>query len=220
MKKESIMKICLGVSALALAAALAVFAFLTYTERQLTRGEEQKEVWVVAEPVPKGLEVEAKDWERYLEIQPVPIRLIPVGAIEKAEDLPMGKLLVSLERNTILTRSQIGTPREELKQLQKPVIATVACQDYGAVVGGILREGDLVNLYFLGEDEEIHQMEKVLVWQVFDGSGETVGAEAENKSISRFNVLLEEKQAAEFYRLQKEYTLRTVKVLETENGKN
>ena len=86
--------------------------------------------------------------------------------------------------------------------------------DLFQLVSGVLRKGDLVNIYMVnGELGETYMLwENIMVYQAFDASGNTIPSEDTVTPAARVNLLLEEGYTEQFYKELNGGSLRLVKV--------
>ena len=84
------------------------------------------------------------------------------------------------------------------------------------MVSGVLRKGDLVHIYTVnGEWNETYLLWKnIMVYQVFDASGNVIAPEDMTTPAARVNLVMEEGFVEQFYNELNNGSLRLVKVWE------
>lgn len=210
-KKEMGLKIGIMVAVFAFLAAAAVYAVMLKIEKEMLAGEKQISVWVLKEEIERNRIVQDEELKNLVEPVSYPESLVPEKAILDTELIPSGKALCQLGKGTVLCEGMFRDVELEVKHYKDPVIATVEAADLMAAVGGIIRKGDIINLYIFKEGQEIGRYEDVLVEDVFDASGMSIPGE-ETQPASRMNVYLERDEVAEFYRIQQEAVVRSAKL--------
>lgn len=210
-KKEMGVKIGIMVAAFAFLAAAAVYTVMLKIEKEMLTGEKQISVWVFKEEIERNRIVQDDELKNLVEPVSYPESLVPEKAILETELLPSGKALCRLGKGTVLCDGMFRDVELEVKHYKDPVIATVEAADLMAAVGGIIRKGDIINLYIFKEGQEIGRYEDVLVEDVFDASGMNIPGE-ETQPAARMNVYLERDEVAEFYRIQQEAVVRSAKL--------
>ena len=114
----------------------------------------------------------------------------------------MGKrteFLVS--KGTVLTNSMFTNEGDYVSEMEKPVLAGCKGDDLFQLVSGVLRKGDLVHIYTVnGEWNETYLLWKnIMVYQVFDASGNVIAPEDMTTPAARVNLVMEEGFVEQFY---------------------
>lgn len=212
-KKEIGLKLGIVVAVFAFLASAAVYAVMLKIEKEMLAGEKQISVWVLKEEIERNRIVQDEELKNLVEPVSYPESLVPEKAILDTELIPSGKALCQLGKGTVLCEGMFIDVGLDEQRYREPVIATVEVEDLMAAVGGILRQGDKINLYIFKEEQEIGRYEDVLVEDVFDGSGMSILGE-ETQPASRINVYLERDEVAEFYRIQQDAVVRSAKLIQ------
>lgn len=208
------LKLWTGISLLALGSALVVFMVLLQVEKKAMETEDTRSAYIVTKRIERGTVVE--DWERsgYVKKREIPVSCIPENQYPADEKIGSGRVLCSLEKNTVLCTDMVETPKEETKEYKRPVIVCVESADLTGTVSGILKNGDRVNLFFFQDGSMVDEMDHVLIQQVFDANGKALlGTEKQECSL-RFNIYLEEEKAGRFYELQQAGKIRVAQVVQ------
>jgi len=139
---------------------------------------------------------------------------VPEHLIETPETLVGKQTLYEIPKGTILTSSMFTQEEAYRKGLKQPVIAGCKGDDLFQLVSGVLRKGDLVNVYTVNKEvEETYMLwENVMVYQVFDASGNVISPEDTATPAARVNLLLEEGCTELLYNELDAGSLRLVKV--------
>ena len=196
---------------------LIAAAGILYYGFVMAGGRSQKQttlqtVYVVDRTLPKGKAVTGSSVEELFRLEAVDKSLVPEDAFLEGDLIPDGYAAVGLTKNTIVTRNMIQENNRLTAEFRHPVMAAVVANDAASTVGGCLKKGDRVNLYFLMDGEELGRMEGLPVAEVFDVSGKDLAEGEKQGNVSRFNVYMEEDKAASFYKLSQISQIRAIRL--------
>lgn len=168
----------------------------------------------MAEALEKGTELTPDNIASlFLQVQ-VDVQHIPQEAVREPQALMGSQAAISIPAGSIVTDAMFTQMGNYRASLEKPVIAGCKAEDLYQMVSGTLRSGDKVHIYSV--DEELGQAyliwEDVMVYQVFDSSGNLIPPQDTVSAAARINVLLEEGNAELFYSELYRGSLRMVKV--------
>lgn len=236
MKKSTVYKgksrIWTGSIIAALVAATAVFIAMLQMEKNMLSQYEKGSVLVAACEIPKGQVLDEDNYETYLEVREIDVKLIPETAVISPEEVAGLVPHYGIEEGTLVTRGMFEKLDGVTMDMEEPVIAGFKAEDMYQVVGGVLRAGDRIHIYnvcktekgiyaeseTVVEDENREEMITRLIWQdvfvqeVFDQSGMTITNEDTTTSAQRINVYLDKSDIEMFYSELAEGSLRAVKV--------
>ena len=199
----------------AFVAALAGFAVLLQTEKRVLTEYEKEPVCVVTAAIPRGEQITGENAEQYITVTEIDKRIVPETAL-KSTEAAIGRIAVyGAEKGTVLTGGMLRELSEITGQMQEPVIAGFRAEDLYQVVGGVLRAGDRIHIYCVGQEEEEKNgkllWENVFVQQVFDQSGTAISGNDSATPAQRVNIYMEKEKVAEFYAALARGSLRVVK---------
>lgn len=123
------------------------------------------------------------------------------------------KTKVALKKGTVLQRSWFLDVDSIREQMEQPVKVSVKTEDLSHVLGGSLRQGDFVNLYFYNEDtaESSLVFRGVLVEEVYDNTGKVIEKEERERAAAMLTLLLEEADVERLCELIAEGSFRMAK---------
>jgi len=211
-KQFSLSKLKTGVSAAALAAAVAVFIILVQMEKSVLDQYEKGQVYMAAGMIPKGQMITEENYSQYFTVAELDKRLIPASAIAGPEQVKGLAAVFDVEQGVLLTRGMFEELETVLKGMEEPVIAGFKAEDIYQVAGGTLRAGDRIHIYTVREGEAELAWEAVYVQQVFDASGGNISNMDQSTAAQRINVYLDKQDVEAFYAGLAEGSLRAVKV--------
>lgn len=196
-----------------LLAAVGVFLFLLQLEKKELSDYETLPVVTAKEEVPEGLVLTEENVNAYFQVQEVNQAHVAGDTFQKTEDL-CGKLLkITISPGTLVYDSMLLHQDALLAQMLEPVEVSFQADDISQVVGGILREGDFIDVYVVdgetGASEEI--LTKAYVKTAFDSSGKAVERIGKNQPALVINLILEKAQAGFFHEKLNQGSIRVCK---------
>ncbi len=198
----------------ALVASAAVFAAMVQTEKNVLSQYEKDTVLTAAAEIPKGQMITEENIHRYFAEQQLDKTCIPSAALNSEEQAEGLIAVFDIEQGVLLTDGMFQKTDDILKDMVRPVVAGLRADDIYQVAGGVLRAGDRVNIYCVGEEGTELVWEKVFVQQVFDAGGTVIANEDRTTAAQRINILMNESDIADFYAGLAAGSLRVVKLLE------
>jgi len=203
-----------GVILVSFIASIATFFLLLNVEKNALEAYEKVMVWTVKCELAKGLEISESSMTEYFMQVEIDKNRVPGKVIENPQIL-IGKLTeVLIPQGTILTEAMFSDEEKFRKGIHNPIVAGCKGDDLFQLVSGVLRKGDLVNIYMVNEElgETYMLWENIMVYQAFDTSGNVIASEDVETPAARVNLLLEEGYTEQFYNELNAGSLRLVKV--------
>ena len=206
-----------GVIVSAFLASAVTFFLLLNIEKNLLSDYEKISVWVAAEEMPRALEINNEDMSKYFKQAEVDKRQIPENYVESVQSLADSRTVLMIPKGTILSGSMFTNDEKYVKSLTEPVIIGCKAEDLYQVASGILRKGDMVNIYTVNDElgETYLLWSDVMIYQTFDNSGNQIAAEDTTTAAARINLLMEEWYTEQFYTELHRGSLRMVKLWES-----
>lgn len=198
----------------ALAASVAVFAVMVLMERNLLADYEKKTVFVAAAKIPEGQLITEENYVQYFRKQQVDAGCVPQDALSSPDQAAGLVAAWDIGEGVVLTEGMFRELNLILAELEKPVIAGIRADDICQLAGGLLRAGDRVNIYAVGEETASLVWDHLLIQQVFDASGNRISNGDRSTAAQRVNLYLDEADVADFYTALAGGSLRVVKLLE------
>lgn len=197
----------------AFAAAAAVFVLMLQIEKNMLADYEKAFIYVAAREIPEGCVLTIVNYDEYLELREVDVNCIPEAALTEWVRVDNRAASFTIEKGVLLTEGMFADLNMVTQGMREPVIAGFKAEDLCQVVGGVLRSGDYVHIYAVGEDGQAHLVwPDVFVEQVFDSAGNTISVEDRISSAQRLNVYLDRNDVEAFYSQLAGGSLRVVKV--------
>ncbi len=206
-------KIQIGSIIAALVAAVAVYAVMMQMEKNMLAQYERGVILTAAKEIPKGQMITEENYVAYFKEMELDKNCIPATALISMEEINEMVPVADIEEGTLLTHGMFEKINDVLKEMKEPVIASFKAEDMYQVVGGVLRTGDRIHIYYVTEEgEAILRWKNVFVQQVFDNSGKSIASEDKQTVAQRINVYLEQEDVERFYSGLATNSLRVVKV--------
>ena len=204
-----------GTIIFSLLASIIIYAVLINSEKNALADFEKGIVYVAAEEIAEGVLINEKNFNEYFKAEELDKDFVPQTAISVPEQIENLISSYTIEKGTLLTRGMFESVNEITQNMEEPVIAGFKADDLFQVVGGILRTGDRIHIYGVGDEGEVALIwSDVYVQQVFDSSGVKISNNDELKAAQRVNVYMDKKDVEFFYSELAKGSLRVVKVSE------
>lgn len=205
-----------GLIAACLVMSVIVFLILLGIERNMLKSYEKGSVLVVKQEIPERTLITAENAETYFELREVEKTVIPDGSFLGTEELLGCITAGKLERGVIPTASMVEEYKEELKNMQEPVVAGILADDIYQLAGGTLRAGDKIHIYAVDKEGEEAKLIRsdVSIVQAFDSAGAPIEAADTKSAVQRINIYLEKENVEALYSALASGSLRVVKALE------
>ncbi len=173
--------------------ALVIFITLLFVEKNALGNESSIAVVKAIRDMEAGFALSGEDWEQYVQLDYVAEGKVPEGAYSSLEEVQNLILNRDVFTNELLTTRNAGEEQEYVLGFENPVEVGIKVNDVSQVVGGVLREGDLVNVSLVNgatnENEEI--LREALVVRAIHADGTPVTREDEDKSAIIINLLID-----------------------------
>lgn len=210
---KGVSRIWIGSIIAALIAAIAIFVVMMQMEKNMLLKYEKGRIMVAAREIPKGQMITEENYEAYFAELELDKNCIPDTALVSAEQIRDMVAVAPIEKGVLLTGGMFEEVDQITGDMQVPVIAGLKAEDLYQVVGGVLRTGDRINIYRIGEEGEAHlNWQNIFVQQVFDNAGASISNDDTETAAQRINVYLEQANVEEFYSQLATGTIRVVKV--------
>ena len=187
-----------GLLIAALLTAVAVFAIMTYFQRQALADFEKREVYVAVSDIPRGTVITEDNAASYIAVKSVDAGCIPASALTDYHVLSGMSPEFDIAVGTLLTSGMFTDSDEVLTSMESPVLAGFKTEDLSKAVSGVLRAGDRVDIYSTDPEtgEGMLLCSDVYVECGYDSSGNPASGV---DTAVMFNVYLESSDAQAFY---------------------
>lgn len=132
---------------ISLVLAIAIWALMLFVASNIINESEHVTVYRAKIDMIKGTKITSDNMNDMVESVNISVDLIPDGYITDASELVNVFTNREYSARDIITTSGINTERSMTEYIENPIEVSVATNSLDAAVGGILREGDYVNIY-------------------------------------------------------------------------
>lgn len=201
-----------GVIAFGLVASTIVFAVMINAEKNLLADYEKGTIYTTIQSIPKGMVITEENFSFYFQPKEIDKNLISSVSITNAAELQGLIPSISIEAGTFLARGMFESVDEVTDGMKEPVVAGFKAEDLYQVTGGVLRAGDRIHIYNIGEDGAASLVwDNIYVCQVFDSAGNLIRPDDEDTAAQRVNIYLDKADVESFYEAMSTNSLRVVK---------
>lgn len=192
--------------------------------RSLTAEEETVSVWITTKEIPENLKV-SDTWAGYCERKEVPVSLAPEGAVQDIGQIMGQYAECSISKNQILSSGMFRDKAAAAALFEEPIEVSVGAGSLAQIVGGTVREGDLVNIsavkgsYVTSADgvstysyQAIPITEKAYVTKTFTTAGAVVDSQDTEQPVTIINIIISAEQENAFNTALEEGTLRISRI--------
>lgn len=199
----------------ALLAAAVIFAVMMQMEQNMLTQYEKGSILIAAGNIPKGQIITQENYGAFFKEAELDKKCIPAAALTPVGQLQDMVAAADIDEGTFLTKGMFDTRDEITGDMQNPVIAGFKAEDLYQVVGGVLRTGDRIHIYYVTEEgKTVLNWRNIFVQQVFDNAGNSITSGDKQTAAQRINIYLDQADVEQFYSGLTTGSLRVVKVCE------
>lgn len=184
--------------------ALIVYVALLIVQNNILNREETIRVYTIKESIADGVKITQDNIKTYLTLQERTVKSLPVGYIKEDEtEKVIGKFTNrDFVKNEVLIDSALSNRESILSQIENPIETSLAVSGISNAVGGILREGDIINIYSVYSTRDEVKSDKIMlkayITKVFNGSGEEISTEDKTTPATVINLIISEDKEVDF----------------------
>ena len=200
--------------------AVLVFIALNVIQSNILNREETVRVLVASKELSDGIKITEDNFSEYISIQERVIKTLPDNYIKEADkDMLKDKFIDRVYlKNEIISTDFISDSNNIIASIENPIETSLTVSGLSNAVGGILREGDIINIYSLTNTRDKGMvsneiMLKAYITKAFDGSGAEIRTEDQEPPTKMFNLIISEDVEVEFNKALFSGTLRISKIL-------
>ena len=203
-----------------LVVAVLVFISLLIIQKNILDREETIKVCAAAQDIPIGVKIDESNYKTYVKSLEVPVKVLPEGYIVNTDykvllDKFVNKTYIE---NDIITERFLVNYGDMLSAIENPVEVSFSAGGLAASVGGILREGDRINIYQITNSRNTGVVtSKILgeayITKAFNGSGEAIPTTDKTTPATLINLIIPAEIEADFHEAMYSGSLRLSKIL-------
>lgn len=154
MRKRTVKKISPRVFVYSLVMTLVLYSAMIFVERTILKSEEYVSVYVAEGTVEKNTVVTAANIDELFALEERRADWLPDGSISDAAGLLGMTVKYGYEKNEVVTYSGLSAADTRMEGIENPVEVSLDAGSLSQVVGGIIREGDRINIWSVSRKNE------------------------------------------------------------------
>lgn len=215
-KKSGIVGLIIGIII-----SIGVFFALVTLESKMVAPNGTKKVYIATENIKKGTIIEtSEEFNKLFKLGNVNSDLVIEGAISEGKEATIiGNLItIDLLKSEQISSEKVIKKDSILASFTNPREISIKGTDIADVVGGILREGDLINIEVIDSvDNSVETVQKnVYIDKVFSSDGVKIEQTNDTLAALTINVLIEESEEVAFKEKLAKGGIKVSKVVNTD----
>lgn len=161
----------------AILACAVTVGLIKYQEQALSKYETVGVVCVKpsVKSLKEGTVINEETVEKYFSVEQRQKNTVSSNALMDMEKLIGKRTSIELCANDVITTAQFSDINEKLHEISDPVETSINATDLSQLVGGILREGDTIDISVIGDEGQlVYELRDVYVTKAFDSSGQII----------------------------------------------
>lgn len=206
--------------------AIIVFIALQVIQSNILNREEKIKVYVVSTAMTEGTKITEENFKTYLVAQERVTKTLPENYITEDKRDILVDTFVSRDfiKNDVITSDMISDRQSYIADINNPIETTLSVSSISDAVGGIIREGDLINIHSIVTDRKEGTtstpiMIRAYVTKAFDSSGGIISTEDNTTPTAMFSLVISEDMEKAFNESIFSGTLKVSKILDLEENK-
>lgn len=123
----------------------------------------------------EGTVINEETVKKYFSVEQRQKNTVSSNALMDMEKLIGKRTSIELYANDVITTAQFSDINEKLHEISDPVETSINATDLSQLVGGILREGDTIDISVIGDEGQlVYELRDVYVTKAFDSSGQII----------------------------------------------
>lgn len=161
----------------AILACAVTVGLIKYQEQALSKYETVGVVCVKpsVKSLKEGTVINEETVKKYFSVEQRQKNTVSSTALMDMEKLIGKRTSIELYANDVITTAQFSDINEKLHEISDPVETSINATDLSQLVGGILREGDTIDISVIGDEGQlVYELRDVYVTKAFDSSGQII----------------------------------------------
>lgn len=203
--------------------AILVFIALNVIQSNILNREEKIKVLVASSSIVNGTKITEDNFSDYVTIQERTIRTLPENYVEDTDKDTIIDRFTNREfiKNDVITTDFLVDARSYIVDFDDPIETSLEVTSLSDAVGGIIREGDIINIYSVTTSREKGTVSEEImlgayVTKAFDGSGKEISTDDRTTPTEMFNLIISGDAEVKFNESISSGTLRISKKLKIE----
>ena len=161
----------------AILACAVTVGLIKYQEQALSKYETVGVVCVKpsVKSLKEGTVINEETVKKYFSVEQRQKNTVSSNALMDMEKLIGKRTSIELYANDVITTAQFSDINEKLHEISDPVETSINATDLSQLVGGILRDGDTIDISVIGDEGQlVYELRDVYVTKAFDSSGQII----------------------------------------------
>ena len=161
----------------AILACAVTVGLIKYQEQALSKYETVGVVCVKpsVKSLKEGTVINEETVKKYFSVEQRQKNTVSSNALMDMEKLIGKRTSIEFYANDVITTAQFSDINEKLHEISDPVETSINATDLSQLVGGILREGDTIDISVIGDEGQlVYELRDVYVTKAFDSSGQII----------------------------------------------
>ena len=204
---------------ISIAMAVIIFVLLLVIASSILDTGETKEVYRASKDIEKGTKITSNNINTYFEKKNYPVDDIPANHIVEPNELLDVYIIKDYVAKDIVTKEGLSKQEDIIAGIKNPIEVSISVSSIDSVVGGIIREGDFVNIYVVEDDKDFGKVatkiiDNCYIVKAMDGSGVEITRDKKDVVTSLFNIIIPMEKEKEFNEVLASGNMRMSKILE------
>lgn len=172
---------------------IVIFGSMLFVASNILGADEYVNVVVTTKSIKKGTKITSDNCNELLKTVKLPMSGVPTNHFSSTDELAGYFTTVKYDELGMITTSGVASEKSMTEMIKNPVEVSISLQSLDAAVGGILREGDYINIYSIqsGTDEKaILIMENAYITKALDSSGHAISRSDSESTATILNLLI------------------------------
>ena len=152
-----------------LIATTAIYAMLIATEKAIIKQEAQKAVYVAIKDIPEMIFVTEENFEEYFALENRALSALPSEPITESKQVLNCFVTNTIYENQILIEEMFKSEKNIVDAIENPIEISFTAGSIAQTVGGVLRAGDLINIWSVRTVSE-NGAKKTLAELIYEGA--------------------------------------------------
>ena len=198
--------------AISIIISILLFVGLIVLEKNIVAPNGTAKVVIATQDIQEHtvLDENEKNLKDFFEVVNIDGKLNFQGAITNIEDLNNMIMKNEVKKGEIISAERLISKDDILEEIENPIETSIRVTDISQIVGGVLREGDIINIAVVNSttNENIKVLENVYVTKAISSDGKEVDRNSDLSALT-INIIISAEDEAE---LNKEITQGTVRI--------
>lgn len=180
--------------------AIVAYAGLIYAERSFLQDYQKANVLMAKKHIDEHTEFNKENVKDYFEIKKIPAIFKTSNSVVTYDAMIDQISSVVIEKGEIIMKTRLLSKSSVLKDIKDPMEVGFEVSDLSQVVGGTLRQGDIIDIAVVNNvtKENTDILQNVYISKVFDTNGKKLEKTQKDAAAVVLNVIIDSSQVQSF----------------------